>query len=189
MRAIGRLVALAKAREGRLVDHDALAGRLAAEDAFLAVEEHRIGDGQVAHFGADARAVAVVHAHAAEDDAVDRRTAPAQDEDRLAFARVPLEYRAAGRDRLEGDVAARLDGAFAVGARRDQDRALAHADRSDRVVERREALPGLGDDEGRRAALRRCRERQGEDGEQDEAHRSDSEREGTALPRQMQTAR
>src|SRR3546814_6329067 len=56
MRAIGRRVARPQPRKGRAVDHDPLPGRLAAKDAFLAIDEHRVAHREVDHPGTDAPA-------------------------------------------------------------------------------------------------------------------------------------
>ena len=102
---------------------------IAGQYAFLAVAEQAVGDGEVAAFQTDARAIAVGHADILEDDAVDRGGAAAKDQRALPFARHAVEDRGARRRGADGDVAPLLHRALAIGAGRDDDRAPAIADR------------------------------------------------------------
>ncbi|MCY1174917.1 hypothetical protein D9M73_151350 [compost metagenome] len=154
VRTARALITLTKPGKGRMVDRDLLRDRLSAENPLLAVEEHRVAHHQIAHFGADSRAIAVSDAHLAEHDAIDGRALPAQHERRLALAGRALEDRSPRRHRFEGDMPARLHGALVIDARRDQDRRRPHPHRLHRFVDRLEGLPRLGNGKRRARLLR-----------------------------------
>src|SRR3546814_11699365 len=63
-------VAAPQMAEGRPVDADRVARRVARQNAFLAVAEQAVGDGQVAAFQPDARTIAIGPAQILEDEAV-----------------------------------------------------------------------------------------------------------------------
>ena len=138
---------LAEPAEGRMIDADRAVRIGGGEDAALAVDEHRLDDVEIALLDADAGAIAVADMHMGEDQPFDPRRAAAQHQDRLVLAHAAVEDRGARRRRDEGDPARLLDGAILVAARRDPDRALAAADRADRVLQAGEALAGLDDGE------------------------------------------
>jgi len=166
-------VAAPQMTEGRPVDADPVAGRVAGQNTFLAVAEQAVGDGQVAAFQPDARPIAVRDAQILEDEAVDAARPTAQDQGRLLFAGDAVEYGGAGLLRADGDVAALLHRALRIGARRHQHRAAAIADRPDRVAQRRIASPAFLHGEGRSDTLGQRRGRDGGGDEQDrreEAH-------------------
>ena len=129
-----------------MVDHDPprhVVG--AAADALLAVEEHRVDDGQVARLATDALAIAVIDLVPAEDEAVDDRAPAAQHQPRLVLAGGMLKDRGAGLHRLVGHHPALLHRALVVDAGRDHDGRGAVADRGERVVEAAIALPVDGE--------------------------------------------
>ena len=135
VRAAAVLGAAAEAGEGRLVDADRAAIVVGDEDAVLAVAEQGFADQQVARFEADAGAVRILDADVLEDEALDPRRGAAEHQRRLALAGDAVEDDAAGLARDIGDPALILHRAHPVGAGRDQDGAVAAADRGDRLGE------------------------------------------------------
>src|SRR5205814_920122 len=97
------------------------------------IAKKAVGDGQRPMFGADARTVAVIGAQMAEDKAIDRGGAAAQDEHRLAFADRVVEDRGSGVDRAIGDRSRSLDGAFVIDAGGNEDGAVLVTDRGDGI--------------------------------------------------------
>ena len=145
---------LAEPAEGRIVDRDRAVRVVGGEDAALAVDEHHLRDLEIALLDADAGAVAVLDPHMGEDQPLDARRVAAQHQRRFALAHLAVEDRRAGCLGDEGDAAGLLHRALAVAAGSDADRALAVADRGDRVGEAGIALAGFGDGEGAALVLR-----------------------------------
>ena len=137
-----------------MVDRDRRIDAVARKNATLAVYELAFRDVEVALLDADAGAVAVGHAHMGEGQALDARRMAAQHQSRLLLAHAAVEHRFARHRRGEGDGARFLYGAVSVAAAGDPDRALALADRVDRVLQRAEAFPALHNGEGAAPGLR-----------------------------------
>ena len=153
MGAVEIAVAPAQMAESRFVDLDRGTAILAGQNAFLAVAEQAVADGKIALFEADTRSIAIGDPQILEDQAIDHGGAAAQHQSRLFFADRAVENRTARRRGLDRHLAAILHGALAIGARRDDDRALAIADRADRIGKRDKAPAIFGKGERGRRTL------------------------------------
>src|SRR3546814_12361978 len=111
--------------EGRPVDADRVARRVARQNAFLAVAEQAVGDGQVAAFQPDARTIAIGHAQILEDEAVYGARPAAQPQRRLLLAGHAAEDGGARLLRAAGALAALPHRALRIAARGHPHRAAA----------------------------------------------------------------
>src|SRR3546814_2079280 len=92
--------------EGRPVDADRVARRVVRQNAFLAVAEQAVGDGQVAAFQPDARTIAIGHAQILDDEAVYGSRLAAQHQRRLLLAGHAVADGGARLLPADGDIAA-----------------------------------------------------------------------------------
>ena len=162
---------LAEAAEGGMVDADRGRGVDRRDDPALAVGEAGPGDDEVALLDPDPGAVAVLDEIADEDQAVDPGRAAAQDQGCLPFADRSVEDCGAAILGDEGDPPRFLDGAVAIAAGRDPDRARAAADRADRVGEALEAPAAFR--HGERRARRRRRKGGGDCERREKSNQAD----------------
>lgn len=107
-----------------MIDRDGAARVVGRQDAALVVDEHGVGDDEIAFLDPDARAVTVVDQDMSEDDAVDTGRGAAQHQRRLALAHAAVEHHAARHLGDESHPARVLHRALIVTARRDGDRAV-----------------------------------------------------------------
>ena len=146
-----------------MVDADRAVMVVGDENAVLAVAEQGFADAEIARFEPDAGAVAVGDADVLEDQAPTCAARAAEYQRALALAGDAVEDHGAGLAGDIGDPPGILHRALAIGAGRDHDRAVAAADRGDRVGEAAIALAIFLDGEGRRRGLRGQRRRRDDD--------------------------
>ena len=139
----------------------------------MRIEEHRVGDGQIAFFQPNACTVAVVDEQPRKHQPIDPRAFPAKHQARLVLAHDAFEHRFARHVGDEGNRALFHHRAIAIEAGCNPDRTPAPADRIDRFLKSREGLSAFLDRERPGIGLRECRERnqrRGDEQGQSEAH-------------------